>query len=72
MSTPSKRRGARVRHLLADGRIEDRVKTERHLLDVIRKAGSPLLASTEDGAATLDRVHATRERMMAALAPEGG
>jgi hypothetical protein len=69
MSTPSKRRGARVRHILADGLI---VKTERHLLDVTGKAASPLLASTEDGAATLDRAHATRERMRAALAPEGG
>ncbi|MSO94039.1 MAG: DUF488 domain-containing protein [Rhodospirillales bacterium] len=64
-----KKHGARVRHILADGRIEEHADTERRILDATGETAPPLLASMEDGAAALDRAYAARERRMAAPAP---
>jgi uncharacterized protein (DUF488 family) len=58
-----KERGVQIRHILADGRIEEHEETEQRLLKAAKEA--PLLASIEDCAASLERAYTARERKMA-------
>ena len=62
-----KERGVHIRHILADGRIEEHADTERRLLKTAKTA--PLLAAVEDDAQRLERAYEARERKMAAPAP---
>ncbi len=59
--------GLQIRHILADGALEEHEATEQRLLKSAKEV--PLLASIEDRAASLDRAYAARERKMAWPAP---
>jgi uncharacterized protein (DUF488 family) len=62
--------GLRVRHILADGRLESHADTEERLLALARTAPPPLLATPENRRAALEQAYALRGRAIAYARPE--
>jgi uncharacterized protein (DUF488 family) len=63
-------RDLRIRHILADGSIEEHAETEGRLLALAGGREAPLLAPLEDATAVLDRAYRARSRAIAPPAPD--